>query len=79
MLKARKLQLNGLELDGSKPVTPRTQQFLAQHEMKVKLEGGFVELTSTKSGAGISMGQKFSQDVAEFNNDKDRYIKKHNL
>ena len=79
MFKAPRLNLNGLKLDAKKPITPRTQKFLAQHNMKAQIASGFVKLESTSPGGGISMGGKFAQDVEEFNNNKEQYIKKHSL
>lgn len=71
MFKSKQLNLNGLKLSGDKPISPRTNAFLIKHNMKVKQENGYVSLTGSFS--------LDSDTVKEFNDDKDNYIKKHNL
>lgn len=59
MLKSKKLNLNGLEIDGSTPITPRTKEFLVSKGIHVAQDkDGYISVTGSFSISG--------QEVSEF-------------
>jgi hypothetical protein len=77
MMRSKTLNLNGLQLSGEQPVSPRTNAFLKQHDLKAEQKDGYVSLGGVNGG--FCLDGKFRQDVQEFNTDKDAYVKKHQL
>ena len=49
MMQARNLNLNGLDLRGDQPITPRTRNFLVQHGAQVEQNNGFLTLRGNMS------------------------------
>ena len=49
MLKMQHLNLNGLELDGTTPITPRTKEFLIYKGIQAKQKDGYVMVTGSFS------------------------------
>lgn len=45
MMKMKHFNLNGLELDGSEPITPRTRTFLISKGIKAEQKDGYVIVT----------------------------------
>lgn len=45
MLNAKHLNINGLELDGTTPITPRTKQFLISKGINVEQSNGRITVT----------------------------------
>ncbi len=68
MLRGRKHNINGLELDGSLPISPRTLTFLQQHRVNVQQENGFIQLSGSfsinRAEVDAFLLQKQQQDAA---------------
>lgn len=60
MIHCKRLNLNGLELDGSIPITPRTQQFLFSKGLQVEQSNGKIKL----AGSGSISKQEVEQFLA---------------
>lgn len=79
MFRSKQLNLNGLQLRGDQPITPRTGLFLKYKGLKASQSGGFVTLESAAPGGGMALDAKFRADVAEFHQNKDAFVAKHKL
>ncbi len=45
MLRSKHLNLNGLELDGTDPITPRTREFIIHKGIQAEQKDGYIIVT----------------------------------